>query len=842
MIKEIDQWSAAQIQSGQVIVELASGVKELVENAIDANASMITVKIHNYGLDGLSVTDNGSGIAQEDFALVAKNHATSKIKSMQDLESVRTLGFRGEALASLCAVAKMQITTRTAADEMGTEISFNQSGNVVSTKNTTRSVGTTVAISDFFYTLPVRRKDLERNYKRKYTELLRVLQSYAVIWTGTMVVDHISKDGKKSNALRAQGTSIIDRVSLVFGSKTSASLMKVEEASDYLQLSGCISKPQPLGKSQQRYNTQLLYVNGRPTDQKMITRAITELFREFEPHSFPFVVLNIITSPDQLDVNLSPDKRDIRFHSELQVIEEIKMILQAKFADDNQYLARRATQRDTITMPKTTTLSRFLGAGKILEQKKRSKMAESSEEDVDMESDKEMDDSDEAPAKVPKRDVKPARKQFIGANFAFGGEEKAKSTSPGMESSHVSPSELTPAVNTSNSENLVDKVGLFVTARELEIAQSRDRRSRSSPLELEESGEEMSLELETAEADDSTLQELEESTKETSESQTSLHVARAPEAINERPQALPKGAMHAHSEEGSVESDSTESIETTSAQMQATPAASDLTITGSSSIDQENVNLEEPVANKGKLLNTHISLPTSIEEIRHAMENAAKQDPPKVRNLAIDGEEAEVKLDLKIRKEDFKKMNIIGQFNLGFILVSRRKDNREELFIIDQHASDEIYNFEKLQNTTVMRRQPLVSPRQLELSAVEELTLINNIDVIEKNGFSIDIKPERESGKKCFVSALPYSKGTVFTDADINELIYKISDQPNDKNIKCSRLRAMLAMRACRMSIMIGNPLSEKAMRKVVDNLGTLNKPWNCPHGRPTIRHITTLC
>lgn len=839
MIKEIDQWSAAQIQSGQVIVELASGVKELVENAIDANASMITVKIHNYGLDGLSVTDNGSGIAQEDFALVAKNHATSKIKSMQDLESVRTLGFRGEALASLCAVAKMQITTRTAADEMGTEISFNQSGNVVSTKNTTRSVGTTVAISDFFYTLPVRRKDLERNYKRKYTELLRVLQSYAVIWTGTMLVDHISKDGKKSNALRAQGASIIDRVSLVFGSKTSASLMKVEEASDYLQLSGCISKPQPLGKSQQRYNTQLLYVNGRPTDQKMITRAITELFREFEPHSFPFVVLNIIISPDQLDVNLSPDKRDIRFHSELQVIEEIKMILQAKFADDNQYLARRATQRDTITMPKTTTLSRFLGAGKILEQKKRSKMAESSEEDVDMESDKEMDDSDEAPAKVPKRDVKPARKQFIGANFAFGGEEKAKSTSPGMESSHVSPSELTPAVNTSNSENLVDKVGLFVTARELEIAQSRDRRSRSSPLELEESGEEMSLELETAEADDSTLQELEESTKETSESQTSLHVARAPEAINERPQALPKGAMHAHSEEGSVESDSTE---TTSAQMQATPAASDLTITGSSSIDQENVNLEEPVANKGKLLNTHISLPTSIEEIRHAMENAAKQDPPKVRNLAIDGEEAEVKLDLKIRKEDFKKMNIIGQFNLGFILVSRRKDNREELFIIDQHASDEIYNFEKLQNTTVMRRQPLVSPRQLELSAVEELTLINNIDVIEKNGFSIDIKPERESGKKCFVSALPYSKGTVFTDADINELIYKISDQPNDKNIKCSRLRAMLAMRACRMSIMIGNPLSEKAMRKVVDNLGTLNKPWNCPHGRPTIRHITTLC
>ena len=205
-------------------------------------------------------------------------------------------------------------------------------------------------------------------------------------------------------------------------------------------------------------------------------------------------------------------------------------------------------------------------------------------------------------------------------------------------------------------------------------------------------------------------------------------------------------------------------------------------------------------------------------------------------------EKAEERLSLTVSKDDFSKMQIIGQFNLGFILTTRERDEgTEDLFIIDQHASDEKYNFERLQAETTFSVQTLARPQQLELTAMEEAIVLDHLDVFKVNGFEIRASMDDIPGKRCYLHAIPMSGNTVFTLSDLEELIHLVQLHPDKKSVRCSKARAMFAMRACRSSIMIGKALSEKMMERVVRNLGGLDKPWSCPHGRPTMRHLTEL-
>ncbi|TGJ64286.1 hypothetical protein EYR41_010349 [Orbilia oligospora] len=232
--------------------------------------------------------------------------------------------------------------------------------------------------------------------------------------------------------------------------------------------------------------------------------------------------------------------------------------------------------------------------------------------------------------------------------------------------------------------------------------------------------------------------------------------------------------------------------------------------------------------------------PTTTDLNSKAKGKSSKQDLLKF-NPAEESSKAEERLSLTIAKSDFAKMRIAGQFNLGFILATRlseKGDGVNDLFIIDQHASDEKYNFERLQAETVVQNQPLVRPKVLELSAMDELVVMDNMDVLKKNGFVVEIDDEGPVGKRCRLVSLPMSKDKVFDLKDFEELLHLIREHPNDDTVRPSKVRAMFAMRACRSSIMIGRTLGLKDMKKVVKHMGELDKPWNCPHGRPTMRHL----
>lgn len=250
-----------------------------------------------------------------------------------------------------------------------------------------------------------------------------------------------------------------------------------------------------------------------------------------------------------------------------------------------------------------------------------------------------------------------------------------------------------------------------------------------------------------------------------------------------------------------------------------------------------------------------------MEKLRESLRSQTK-DISKATDADEPGtsqETAEDRLSLTVTKDDFAKMRIIGQFNLGFILATRSSEDdlnntgagptsfsKDELFIIDQHASDEKINFERLQAETVVQNQRLVQPKTLDLTAVEEEIVLENRAALEKNGFIVDIDDSGNEpiGRRCRLVSLPLSKEVVFGIRDLEELIVLLSEMPatGTKYVpRPSKVRKMFAMRACRSSIMIGKNLTQRQMEKVVRNMGTIDKPWNCPHGRPTMRHLMSL-
>jgi DNA mismatch repair protein PMS2 len=213
-------------------------------------------------------------------------------------------------------------------------------------------------------------------------------------------------------------------------------------------------------------------------------------------------------------------------------------------------------------------------------------------------------------------------------------------------------------------------------------------------------------------------------------------------------------------------------------------------------------------------------------------------------------EDPEERLSLTVSKQDFNDMRIIGQFNLGFIIAVRPPTSTSptsDLFIIDQHASDEKYNFERLSAKTTLVSQRLVHPHPLELTAVEEELILSNEHSLTANGFvvELDTTSDMDSGHRAKLTSLPMSKEVTFTPTDLEELLALILDDPSSSFTSTSqhiprpsKVRKLLASRACRSSVMIGKTLKSARMKEIVRHMGTMDKPWSCPHGRPTMRHL----
>lgn len=311
-IQVLDQITIDQIAAGEVIERPASVVKELVENAIDAGSSSVTVEIQEGGIALIRIADNGCGIAREDVPNAFLRHSTSKIRSIQDLSHVGSLGFRGEALSSIAAVSQVELRTKTADDLFGTHYLI-EGGTEKKMEEIGATDGTTFLIRQLFYNIPARRKFL----KTPMTEashvndvLMRLALSHPEI------AFRFVNNGQEK--LRTSGNGKIkDVIYQLYGRDVAANLLEIHYEKNGIRLDGFLGKP-IISRGNRTYENY--FINGRYIRSGMVSKAIEDGYKDFMmQHKFPFVVLYLSLPPEETDVNVHPTKMEVRFHNQQAV-------------------------------------------------------------------------------------------------------------------------------------------------------------------------------------------------------------------------------------------------------------------------------------------------------------------------------------------------------------------------------------------------------------------------------------------------------------------------------------------------------------------------------------------
>ncbi len=308
----LDQNTINKIAAGEVIERPASVVKELLENAIDAQATAVTVEIRDGGISFIRVTDNGSGIPKDEVSLAFLRHSTSKIKSVEDLFTVASLGFRGEALSSIAAVAQVELITKTPEQLSGIRYQI-EGGKERLLEEIGAPDGTTFIVRNLFYNTPVRQKFL----KTAQTE-----GSHVAALVEKLAMSHpdisIRFIQNNQNKLYTSGNhNLKDIIYTIFGREIAANLLRVEWQEEILQIRGFAGKPVIARNNR---NFENYYINGRYIKSSLVAKAIEEAYKPFMmQHKYPFVLLHLTIEPEYLDVNVHPTKMELRFRDEERI-------------------------------------------------------------------------------------------------------------------------------------------------------------------------------------------------------------------------------------------------------------------------------------------------------------------------------------------------------------------------------------------------------------------------------------------------------------------------------------------------------------------------------------------
>ncbi|KAK1315829.1 DNA mismatch repair protein PMS1 [Acorus calamus] len=830
-IKPINKAAIHRICSGQVILDLSSAVKELVENSLDAGASNVEVSLKEYGQEYFKVIDNGCGISPNNFQVLALKHHTSKIMDFPDLQSLTTFGFRGEALSSLCALGDLTIETRTENESVGTHLKYDHSGLVTSERKVARQVGTTVTVEKLFSPLPVRSKEFSRNIRREYGKLISLLNAYALIAKGVRFIC----------------TNTTGKNSVYIGR---------------LEVEGFLSKP-GFGCGRNMGDRQFFYINGRPVDMPKVSKLVNEVYRTSNSKQYPIVIMNFTVPAKAYDVNVTPDKRKVFLSDEGPLMLSLRETIEKIYSPSHC----------------NYSLNAFEEPRKTLDD--RADLASSHEEEESHGS------------------LKQIYTNKSELEVAVCIQEKIRVDTPCKKVDRIGEESIecdNKQAATPVSENFihsVHKISKFPVSSCNQYKKLTDSRKLSSKIDGDATVKKVPQQSFrspcAAKVVQSSLTKFITSSKRKHETECKV-LSEVPLLRNEmRPCQVRKTCSEMYAAisrnlSGIGKISPGDSSEVTSEKISEHCKASHMLNGQGSSLNVEarseevSFNCEDNAScgddAVGTLEDSLVTTPlldlpnetvdypktcsSPNEEELQAVKIAFKHytsasleisqpenDEGKANALAA----AVTELERFFKIEDFRKMKVVGQFNLGFIIGKVDED----LFIVDQHAADEKYNFERLSQSTILNQQPLLQPIRLELSPEEEVIVSMHVDIIRKNGFSLMEDVHASPGNRYLLRAVPFSKNITFGVEDMKDLISTLADGKEECSILSSyrmdtsdslcpsRVRSMLASRACRSSVMIGDALGRKEMQKILENLASLRSPWNCPHGRPTMRHLIDL-
>ena len=312
----LDDLTINKIAAGEVIERPASVIKEMVENSIDAGATNIVVEIKNGGISFIKITDNGKGIAQDDLEIAFERHATSKIRSADDLDTVTSMGFRGEALASIAAISNVELISKTQQQENGYKVVV-EAGDILEKEIAPSSVGTSITVKNLFFNTPVRYKFLKKDYTESgYIE--DVITRIALV--NPQIAFKLINNGK--TVIQTNGNGDMKTVVYsIYGKTVAESISPVSYAYEDIKVDGVIGKPE-IARSNR--SNQLFFVNKRYVRDKVLTSATEQAYKGMIPlGKFGFVILNITIAPARVDVNVHPAKLEVRFQEENKIFQAI---------------------------------------------------------------------------------------------------------------------------------------------------------------------------------------------------------------------------------------------------------------------------------------------------------------------------------------------------------------------------------------------------------------------------------------------------------------------------------------------------------------------------------------
>eukprot|EP00062_Callorhinchus_milii_P008972 gi/632952705/ref/XP_007891996.1/ PREDICTED: mismatch repair endonuclease PMS2 [Callorhinchus milii] len=942
-IKPIDQQSVHQICSGQVVLNLSTAVKELVENSLDAGATNVDVKLKECGADLIEVMDNGGGVPEENFEGLTLKHYTSKLQEFSDLVHVDTFGFRGEALSSLCALSNLTIVTCHKAAKVGTRLVYDHNGCIRQKVPHPRQIGTTVSVQQLFSTLPVRHKEFQRNIKKEYAKMVQVLQAYCIIATGVRIncTNQVGQ-GKRNPVVCTSGCSTIkENISAVFGPKQLQSLvpfaqmppsetvcedygLKAAEIPEKLYtIAGFLSRgDHGIGRSST--DRQFFFINQRPCDPPKVSKLVNEVYHMYNRHQYPFVALNICVDAECIDVNVTPDKRQIFLQEEKLLLAILKSsLIQMYDSGVNQFSViqkypvigtRKEIPQTTDTSnfakterdaPVVTSHSEKIKCNSIARLREAFSLRQSLSCDLKHSRQQSgqrklqsfftgcaqpssprqncVPDPNDCDASLCSDKTEDSRNPESKTDSGKGSttpDSVLSCSTPDVTSSSQSPDSLTGSPEVKGSEELrAETMSSGIELPELGLSTGKDDSKKgedSLPLTdlmpdnyIHQGTKRLKVDHQhlvpglSSRLPHPVASQVDRPVEMNKTIETLLfsmdQLSERMKKIN-RQQADQEDAQKCRKFRAQINpGDNHAAEDELRKQIRLTDLMPDNYIhqgTKRLKVDHQHLvpglssRLPHPVASQVdrpvEMNKTIETLLFSMDQLSERMkkinrQQADQEDAQKCRKFRAqinpgDNHAAEDELRKQISKDRFAHMEIIGQFNLGFIITKLDSD----LFIIDQHATDEKYNFEMLQQHTVLQGQKLIAPQKLHLTAVSETVLMDNLEIFRKNGFDFIIDEEASPTERVKLVSLPTSKNWTFGPQDIEELIFMLSDSPG---LMCrpSRVRQMFASRACRKSVMIGTALQMSEMKKLITHMGEIEHPWNCPHGRPTMRHLANL-
>lgn len=414
-IRALDPKTIDKIAAGEVVERPASVVKELVENSLDAGASSITVEVDSGGIDRIRVADDGIGMGEKSVRKAAEQHTTSKLREIADLDQgVGTLGFRGEALYTIGAVARLRITTKERGAETGTTLAL-AGGEIDSVEPAGCPVGTAVEVTDLFYNTPARKKYLKRE-PTEFDHVNTVVTRYALANPDIRFV--LEHDGREVFSTTGQG-ELRSTVLSLYGREVARAMVSIDTLAEgpLEGLSGYVSDPEITRASPTYIST---YVNGRYVRAGSVRTAIIEAYgTQLAPSRYPFAVLDLSVPPNTVDVNVHPRKMEVRFGEEDEITSQIEGTVRKTLLDQGLIRASaprgRSTPEETVITPETTETGDGTEGGSTNETATRSELtvdsAHASVEQVantDCTADAPSDESGEA-GRSGKRDGNPSR-------------------------------------------------------------------------------------------------------------------------------------------------------------------------------------------------------------------------------------------------------------------------------------------------------------------------------------------------------------------------------------------------------------------------------------------------